>query len=64
MQQGVDVSHVGPVPAGNTGQHLGQAAGMVLPAVKAVVPQQLLVCSLQPERADGRKTEIGKHFVL
>lgn len=56
MQQGVNVGHAGPVPTRNTGQHLGQAARMVLPAVETVVPQQLLVCSFQPAGGDGRET--------
>lgn len=38
MQKGVDVSHAGPVPAGRTGQHLGEAAGVVLPTVEPMVP--------------------------
>lgn len=65
MQQGVDVSHAGPVPTGNTGQHLGQAAGMVLPAVETVVPQQLLVGSLQPAGGNGGETvSVGQRFVF
>lgn len=38
VQQGVDVSHAGPVPAGHTGQHFGEAAGVVLPTVEPMVP--------------------------
>lgn len=57
VQQGVDVSHAGPVPTGNTGQHLGEAAGMLLPTVEAMVPQQLLVCPLQPGE---RQAETGR----
>lgn len=48
VQQGVDVSDAGPVPAGHAGQHFGEAAGMMLPAVESVVPQELLVGPLQP----------------
>ena len=55
MQQGVDVSHAGPVPAGRAGQHLGEAAGVVLPTVKPVVPQELVIGPLQP--GDGVKTD-------
>lgn len=48
MQQGVDVSHAGPVPAGRAGQHFGEAAGVVPTAVEPVVPQDLVVGALQP----------------
>lgn len=53
MQKGVDVSHAGPVPAGCTGQHLGQAVGVVPLTVKPMVPQDLVICPLQP----GAKTD-------
>lgn len=47
MEEGVDLSHAAPVPAGGTGQHLGQAVG-VSPAVVPLVPQQLAVSPRQP----------------
>lgn len=48
VQQGVDVSHAGPVPAGHAGQHLGETAGVVLPTVQMMVPQELVIRPLQP----------------
>lgn len=56
VQQAVDVGHAGPVPAGDAGQHLGQAAGMVPATVQAMVPQQLVVGSLQPGGASEGET--------
>lgn len=47
------MSYAGPVPAGHTGQHLGEAAGVVLPTVEPMVPQELVICPLQP--GDGIK---------
>lgn len=55
MQQRVDVSYAGPVPAGRTGQHLGQAAGVVPPTVEPMVPEDLVICPLQP--GDRAETE-------
>lgn len=58
VQQGVDVSDAGPVPTGNTGQHLREAAGVLLPTVEPMVPQELLICPLQPgdsSKTGGRK---------
>jgi len=59
VQQGVDVSHAGPVPAGRAGQRLGEAAGVVPPTVEPMVPQELVIGSLQPaeikQRREGRK---------
>lgn len=53
VQQGVNMSHAGPVPAGRTGQYLREAAGVVPPTVEPMVPQQLVVCSLQPGDKGG-----------
>lgn len=61
VQQGVDVSYAGPVPAGHTGQHLGEAAGVVLPTVEPMVPHELVVCPLQP--GDGVKTDGGGRWM-
>lgn len=47
------MSHAGPVPAGRTGQYLREAAGVVPPTVEPMVPQQLVVCSLQPGDKGG-----------
>lgn len=47
------MSHAGPVPAGRTGQYLREAAGVVPPTVEPMVPQQLVVCSLQPGDKKG-----------
>lgn len=55
VQQGVDVSDAGPVPAGNTGQHLREAAGVLLPTVEPMVPQELLICPLQPGDRAARR---------
>lgn len=59
VQQGVDVGDAGPVPAGNAGQNLGEAAGMMRPTVESVVPQELLVRPLQP--ADGASLTTHTH---
>lgn len=67
VQQGVDVSDAGPVPAGNTGQHLREAAGVLLPTVEPMVPQELLICPLQPgDRAArrGEETPCSTFFCL
>lgn len=66
VQKGVDVSHAGPVPAGCTGQHLGQAFGVVLLTLEPVVPQDLVICPLQPEAKTGRDevcTLSAAHFI-
>ena len=55
MEEGVDLSHAAPVPAGGAGQHLGQAMG-VGPAVVPLIPQQLAVGPRQP----GRGREEGE----
>lgn len=60
VQEGVNVSHAGPVPAGRTGQHLGQAAGVVSLTVEPVVPKDLVICSLQP----GAKTVGAEHYFI
>ena len=57
VQQGMDVSQTGPVPAGGPGQHLREAAGVVPPAVQPLVPEQLVVSPLQP---GGQKTDRGR----
>lgn len=44
----------GPVPAGNADQHLREAAGVFVPTVETVVPQQLVVRSLQPGHTGGQ----------
>lgn len=65
VQQGVDVSDAGPVPAGNTGQHLREAAGVLLPTVEPMVPQELLICPLQPgdsSKTGGEETPCSAFF--
>lgn len=47
VQQGVDLCHAAPVPAGRTGQDLGQAA-LEGTAVVSGVPQELPVRPRQP----------------
>ena len=54
VQQGMDVSQAGPVPAGGPGQHFWETAGVVPPAVQPLVPEQLVVRPLQP---GGQKTD-------
>lgn len=59
------MSHAGPVPAGRTGQYLREAAGVVPLTVEPMVPQQLVVCSLQPgdKKEGGNMSECGLHKI-
>lgn len=50
------MGYAGPVPAGHAGQHLGEAAGVVLLAVEPMVPQELVVRPLQP--VDGANADV------
>lgn len=42
------MGNTAPVPTGDTSQHLREAAGVLFPTVDPMVPQQLIICSLQP----------------